>query len=572
MRRALHQLVPNYVDLFGRPGFPWRRELVIYRSRTNGTWQLSPWEPGTSPVPARDLSLARSRAMRWPRRAASRPRWTRAAARWCSPTCPRRGRTGGGPALFADCSECPSSRRTPVGLLTEDGDHLGRGLRHCVVGGVRAENWGAPFRELRVVGLRRPLRRRPSDPSHHRPPQDRAGIRGRADRRQRGVLRLAHSDLPGILFLSSGIDYWAAVWLDRLPAGETRRRRLILAAIARDEPRTAGVLQVHRLPRSRWSRTCSGPRRSAHSRRSSRSALPMGISFYTFQSMSYTIDVYRGQLKPLRGFWPFFLFISFFPQLVAGPIVRAVEFLPQLPRPRRLRSASSYEGVWLIIPGFFLKMVCADNLAVYVDEHWERRRRPRRTSGFALWLALMFSGQIFADFAGYSNIARGWRVPARLPAPDQLQRAVPRRLVQELLGALAHHAVALAARLPVRATRRQPAGARPDLRQPAPRDGAGRAVARRRLHVPRLGSPPRRAPWRWSASSACTRTAAGRARAPCAPPGSSSSRPSSSPPWVYFRSRSMARRGDVLSNIAAIDHWAARDDGACRPRCSCCRS
>ena len=62
-------------------------------------------------------------------------------------------------------------------------------------------------------------------------------------------------------------------------------------------------------------------------------ALPMGISFYTFQSMSYTIDVYRGVLAPIRQFGPFFLFISFFPQLVAGPIVRAVEFLPQMPRP-----------------------------------------------------------------------------------------------------------------------------------------------------------------------------------------------------------------------------------------------
>jgi len=139
--------------------------------------------------------------------------------------------------------------------------------------------------------------------------------------------------------------------------------------------------------------------------------------------MSYTIDVYRGQLKALRGFWPFFLFISFFPQLVAGPIVRAVEFLPQMPRLRRLRAPVFYEGAWLIVSGFFLKMVCADNLAVYVDEYWSRGAAEDSGSGFALWLALMFSGQIFADFAGYSNIARGtayllgYRLPINFNAP-----------------------------------------------------------------------------------------------------------------------------------------------------------
>src|SRR5690606_21808832 len=110
-------------------------------------------------------------------------------------------------------------------------------------------------------------------------------------------------------------------------------------------------------------------------------------------------------------------------QLVAGPIVRAMEFLPQMPRPRRIRAAAWYEGGWLIISGFFLKMVCADNLAVYVDEHWDAGTDPGATSAFALWLALMFSGQIFADFAGYSNIARGvayllgYRLPINFNAP-----------------------------------------------------------------------------------------------------------------------------------------------------------
>jgi alginate O-acetyltransferase complex protein AlgI len=151
--------------------------------------------------------------------------------------------------------------------------------------------------------------------------------------------------------------------------------------------------------------------------------LPMGISFYTFQSMSYTIDVYRGLLAPLHSFKTFFLYIIFFPQLVAGPIVRAVDFLPQMPRPRRLRLRVFYEGMWLIIVGFFFKMVCADNLAVYVDEYWHLGYREQSNAAFTVWMALMFSGQIFADFAGYSSIARGlsyllgYRLPVNFNAP-----------------------------------------------------------------------------------------------------------------------------------------------------------
>jgi alginate O-acetyltransferase complex protein AlgI len=151
--------------------------------------------------------------------------------------------------------------------------------------------------------------------------------------------------------------------------------------------------------------------------------LPMGISFYTFQTLSYTIDVYRGELAPVRSFPRFLLFISFFPQLVAGPIVRASEFLPQIPRPRRLHARVFYQGVWLLIVGFFLKMVCADNLAAYVDEHWDRGYREGADATFVLWLGLMFSGQIFADFAGYSTIAQGlgcllgYRFPENFNAP-----------------------------------------------------------------------------------------------------------------------------------------------------------
>jgi alginate O-acetyltransferase complex protein AlgI len=226
----------------------------------------------------------------------------------------------------------------------------------------------------------------------------------------------------GILLFSSAVDYWAARWLAGMPIRARARRRFVLALSLGTNLGLLGFFKYAGFF-VEAARDVLGPSAFQALPPEFQVALPMGISFYTFQSMSYTIDVYRGVLTPLRQFLPFFLFISFFPQLVAGPIVRAVEFLPQMPRPRRLQLRVFFEGAWLIICGFFLKMVCADNLAVYVDEHWARGSDPETTSGFALWLALTFSGQIFADFAGYSNIARGtayilgYQLPVNFNAP-----------------------------------------------------------------------------------------------------------------------------------------------------------
>jgi alginate O-acetyltransferase complex protein AlgI len=223
-----------------------------------------------------------------------------------------------------------------------------------------------------------------------------------------------------ILSLSCGIDFLAGRWLGRATAEATRRLILILSVGS-----NLGLLGFFKYGTFALEvlEDLLGTGAPAGLAPEVGLALPMGISFYTFQSMSYTIDVYRGLIPPVRSFWGFFLFVSFFPQLVAGPIVRASEFLPQMPRARRLRARVAYEGMWLIVSGFFLKMVCADNLAVYVDEHWERGAQAGTSSAVALWLALMFSGQIFADFAGYSNIARGvayllgYRLPLNFRAP-----------------------------------------------------------------------------------------------------------------------------------------------------------
>jgi D-alanyl-lipoteichoic acid acyltransferase DltB (MBOAT superfamily) len=225
-----------------------------------------------------------------------------------------------------------------------------------------------------------------------------------------------------IVLVSAGIDFWAALAIGRTAPSALVRRRAILLVSLTANLGILGFFKYANLLTDAVSRLAGAWGYPLHAPEVSL-ILPMGISFYTFQSMSYTIDVYRGLVAPQRSFTSFFLYIIFFPQLVAGPIVRASEFLPQMPKPRRLRLRVFYEGVWLIIAGFFLKMVCADNLAVYVDAHWDAGYDPRTNASTAIWLALMFSGQIFADFAGYSNIARGlayllgYRLPINFNAP-----------------------------------------------------------------------------------------------------------------------------------------------------------
>ncbi len=135
--------------------------------------------------------------------------------------------------------------------------------------------------------------------------------------------------------------------------------------------------------------------------------LPVGVSFYTFQTMSYTIDVYTGVSAPTRRFRDFALFISFFTQLVAGPVVRAREFLPQLVRPRRIRWAFIYWGGFLVILGCFKKMVLADNIAPYVDYFFQLEDY-HLFHAHTCWLYLLaYAAQLYADFSGYSDIAIG---------------------------------------------------------------------------------------------------------------------------------------------------------------------
>ena len=133
--------------------------------------------------------------------------------------------------------------------------------------------------------------------------------------------------------------------------------------------------------------------------------LPVGISFYTFQAIGYTIDVKRGVVPACRNALRFFAFISFFPQLVAGPIERASSLLPQFATIRKFDYRQAFSGIGLIVWGLFLKIVIADRLGVYVDAVW---KNPQAAGGLPAILAVIFFAfQLYTDFYSYSEIARG---------------------------------------------------------------------------------------------------------------------------------------------------------------------
>jgi alginate O-acetyltransferase complex protein AlgI len=132
--------------------------------------------------------------------------------------------------------------------------------------------------------------------------------------------------------------------------------------------------------------------------------LPVGVSFYTFQTMSYTIDVYRGAVPAVRRLDDFALYVAFFPQLVAGPIERGAHLVPQILRPRRATWADVQAGTWLCMKGIFKKAVIADNLAPIVNSIFAL---PEPSAAQVLCGAYAFAFQIYGDFAGYTDIARG---------------------------------------------------------------------------------------------------------------------------------------------------------------------
>jgi D-alanyl-lipoteichoic acid acyltransferase DltB (MBOAT superfamily) len=149
--------------------------------------------------------------------------------------------------------------------------------------------------------------------------------------------------------------------------------------------------------------------------------LPVGISFYTFQTLSYTIDIYRRKLEPTRNFFQFAFFVTYFPQLVAGPIVRASQLLPQLQQKITLKNEQVTQGLFLIATGMIKKVAIADYLSVnLVDRVFDQ---PELYSGAEVVIALYgFTMQIYCDFSGYTDVARGSAKLMGLELPENFDR------------------------------------------------------------------------------------------------------------------------------------------------------
>lgn len=206
----------------------------------------------------------------------------------------------------------------------------------------------------------------------------------------------------GLILVSTVVDFAVGIALDGAESA-SRRKWLLLVSVATN----LGILAVFKyanffvesledavaLAGLSWNLNLA------------RIVLPVGISFYTFQTMSYTIDIYRGELRATRNFLDFALFVSFFPQLVAGPIERARVLIPQLTHPRRVRQEQFEEGCWLILTGYYLKCVLADNLAPFTEQIFGT---PSGAHGLEIVAGIYAAAfQIYGDFAGYSRIARG---------------------------------------------------------------------------------------------------------------------------------------------------------------------
>lgn len=202
-----------------------------------------------------------------------------------------------------------------------------------------------------------------------------------------------------VILFPTVVDYFAGRWIESARTDRGRRFWLIASLVA-----NLGLLAGFKYTRFVIANTCGVFGWAAPSW-AERIILPLGISFHTFQGISYTLDVYRRKIPAVRSFTDFALFVAFFPQLVAGPIVRAVEFLPQMVTPPKVSAAQVVEGFHYFLLGLFKKVFIADRLAAFVDLIF---KNPTAYGAAAhRWAILAYAAQIYCDFAGYSDMAIG---------------------------------------------------------------------------------------------------------------------------------------------------------------------
>ncbi|MCC6579330.1 MAG: MBOAT family protein [Phycisphaeraceae bacterium] len=206
----------------------------------------------------------------------------------------------------------------------------------------------------------------------------------------------------GLMALSSAIDYGCSLALDRTERPAARKAWLVLSLAT--NLGLLGFFKYFNFFADSLQAMTDSIGWTLHPV-TLRIVLPVGISFYTFQTLSYTIDVYRREIRATKNFVDFFAFVSFFPQLVAGPIERASALLPQFEQPRSFNAGDATDGSRQMLWGVFKKMVLADNLAGVVDPvfaSWHQQPGPM------LALATVcFAFQIYCDFSAYSDIAQG---------------------------------------------------------------------------------------------------------------------------------------------------------------------
>jgi D-alanyl-lipoteichoic acid acyltransferase DltB (MBOAT superfamily) len=216
---------------------------------------------------------------------------------------------------------------------------------------------------------------------------------------------LWHCRFLGLLVLTSLVDFSVGLGLERLQS--QAHRKLLLSASIAVNLGILGFFKYWNFFADSFASALSAVGLTIEPRTLS-VVLPVGISFYTFQSMSYAIDVYRRDIAATRSLIHFLAFVSFFPQLVAGPIERASHLLPQFGRTVVITRAMLEEGIWLILWGMFKKVALADNFAPLVEMVFGEGIGPVRYSAPTVLLGtLAFGLQIYCDFSGYSDIARG---------------------------------------------------------------------------------------------------------------------------------------------------------------------
>ena len=221
-----------------------------------------------------------------------------------------------------------------------------------------------------------------------------------------------------LLWISTVVDWWAAQWMVRSKKESTRRAWMLISVVV-----NLGMLGYFKYGEFLLDNfiTLAGSLGVTYQPPKWDIVLPVGISFYTFATLSYTLDVYLRRAKPAKHFLDYALFVTFFPHLVAGPIMRPTELVPQFAEPRRATTHQMLFGFALAILGLFQKVVLADGfLAPVVEKVYDAREGV--PTMIDAWVAtLAFSGQIFCDFAGYSTTAIGVAMALGFAMPDNFR-------------------------------------------------------------------------------------------------------------------------------------------------------